>query len=126
MFAHHFIPVTAPKDEPNGNAVNLGPLPEWNLADLYSAPDGADLKADFAAAEKRATAFESHRGKVADMDSAAFGAAITEYESLSELTGKIGSYAQLYQSGDVSNPERGRFYQDTIERLTVLGGQLLF
>ncbi|MBY0509124.1 MAG: M3 family oligoendopeptidase [Rhodospirillaceae bacterium] len=101
-------------------------MPEWNLSDLYSAPDGADLKADFAAAEKRVAAFEAHRGKVAAMDSAAFGAAIAEYEALSELTGKIGSYAQLYQSGDVSNPERGRFYQDTVERLTVMGGQLLF
>ncbi len=115
------------KDEPTGgDAVNLGPMPEWNLSDLYSAPDGADLKADFAAAEKRVAAFETHRGKVAAMDSATFGAAIAEYEALSELTGKIGSYAQLYQSGDVSNPERGRFYQDTVENLTVLGGKLLF
>lgn len=115
------------KDEPaGGSRVNLGPMPEWNLSDLYSAPDGPDLKADFLAAEKRVAAFEAHRGKVEAMDSASFGAAIAEYEALSELTGKIGSYAQLYQSGDVSNPERGRFYQDTVDRLTVMGGQLLF
>ena len=118
--------VTIPKDDPAGGGANLGTLPEWNLRDLYSAPDGADLKADFAAAEKRATAFEAHRGKVAALDSAAFGAAIAEYETISEILGKIGSYSQLYQSGDVSNPERGRFYQDVVERLTVIGGQLLF
>ena len=132
MFPLHFLNVTSGisrvrKDEPaGGSAANLGPLPEWDLADLYSAPDGADLQADFVAAEKRCTAFESFRGKIADLDSAAFGAAIAEYEAVSEIMGKIGSYAQLYQSGDVSSPERGRFYQDTVERLTVLGGQLLF
>jgi len=114
------------KDEPAGGAANLGPLPEWNLADLYSAPDGLDFKADFSAAEQRIAVFEGHRGKVAGLDSAAFGAAIAEYEAISELTGKIASFAQLYQSGDVSSPERGRFYQDTVERLTVLGGKLLF
>ncbi len=125
MISNRFFNVTR-KDEPAGGAANFGPLPEWNLADLYSAPDGADFKADFVAAEKRATVFESYRGKVADLDAAAFGAAIVEYEALSELTGKIASFAQLHQSGDVSSPERGRFYQDTIERMTVLGGQLLF
>ena len=122
-----YFPIVTRKDEPaGGGAASLGPLPEWNLGDLYSAPDGADFKADFLAAEKRVAAFESHRGKVAHMDSAAFGAALSEYEALSEVLGKIASYAQLYQSGDVSSPERGRFYQDTVERLTVMNGQLLF
>jgi len=125
MIPTYFSSVTR-KDEPTGGAADLGPLPEWNLGDLYSAPDGPDFKADFAAAEQRAKVFEGYRGKVADMDGAAFGAAIVEYEALNEVTGKLASYAQLYQSGDVSSPERGRFYQDTVERLTVLGGQLLF
>jgi oligoendopeptidase F len=114
------------KEVSTGGAADLGPLPQWNLSDLYSAPDGADFKADFVAAEKRSGAFESYRGKVASLDGAAFGAAIQEYEALSELTGKIASFAQLYQSGDISSPERGHFYQDTVERLTVLGGQMLF
>ena len=124
----HSFQIVTNKDEPaaGANAVNLGPMPEWNLTDLYSAPDGADLKAEFAAVKKRSTAFERHRGKIAAMDSKTFGAAIAEYEAISEITNKIGSFAQLHQSGDVSDPERGRFYQDSIERLTVLGGQLLF
>ncbi len=116
----------APKDAPSGNADDLGPLPEWNLADLYSGPDGADLAADFMAVEKAIAEFEADRGKVADLTPAAFGAAIKRYEWISEILGKIGSYAQLHQSGDVSDPVRGRFYQDTVEKLTDLGGRLLF
>jgi hypothetical protein len=96
------------------------------LGDLYSAPNGDDLLRDFATGEARTVDFEKHRGKIAGMDGAAFGAAIAEYEAISEILGKIASYAQLYQSGDVSSPERGRFYQDTVERLTVLNGKLLF
>ena len=118
--------VMAPKDAPGGEGGDLGPLPEWNLADLYSGPSGADLAADFVAVETAIAAFETHRGKVADLSPAAFGAAIKRYEWISEILGKIGSYAQLHQSGDVSDPERGRFYQDTVERLTDLGARLLF
>jgi oligoendopeptidase F len=115
------------KDDPGGAAMSdLGALPEWNLADLYSGPDGPDLAADFAAAEVASGAFEGYRGKVAALSSEAFGAAIAEYERLSEILGKIGSYAQLYQSGDVSDPKRGRFYQDVVERLTALNGRVLF
>lgn len=113
--------MTPPKDD-----IDLGLLPEWDLTDLYSAPDGADLKAEFAAAETRIAAFEAHRGKVAQLDGETFGRAIAEYEAISEIMGKIGSYAQLHQAGDQSDAERGRFYQDTIERLTTLSGKLLF
>ena len=118
----------ARKDDPVSGAgtVDLGPLPEWNLRDLYSAPDGADLSADFAAVEQRVAKFEIHRGKIAALDSSAFGRAVAEFEAIGEILGKIGSYAQLYQSGDVSSPERGRFYQNTVERLTTLSGKLLF
>jgi oligoendopeptidase F len=118
-------PAFPPKDDAAGS-MDLGLLPEWDLRDLYSAPDGADLKAEFAAVETRIAAFEPLRGKVADLDSEAFGRAIAAYEVISEIMGKIGSYAQLYQAGDQSDAERGRFYQDTGERLTTLSGKLLF
>ena len=115
-----------PKDDASAIPANLGELPEWNLADLYSAPDGADLGRDFETVERRIAAFESHRGKVSALNGADFGKAIAEYEAINETLNKIGSYAQLYQSGDVSDPKRGRFYQDTTEKLTGLSGRLLF
>ncbi len=109
-----------------GKGPDLGALPEWNLADLYSAPDGADLKADLATLETRIAAFEGHRGRVAGLDGAAFGQAIADYEALGEIMGKVASYAQLYQSVDVADPKRGKFYQDTSDALTALGGRTLF
>ncbi|MGE3333246.1 MAG: M3 family oligoendopeptidase [Rhodospirillaceae bacterium] len=115
------------KDEPaSGAAVNLGELPAWKLSDLYAGPEDPAIAADFAQLDKRIGDFEKHRGKVADLSSPAFAAAIAEYEAISEITGRIGSFAQLYQTEDVSDPARGRFYQDISERLTNLGGRLLF
>jgi oligoendopeptidase F len=116
------------KDEPGGGttAVDLGDMPEWNLGDLYDGPDSKALARDFDDLDTRIAAFEIHRGKVADLTGAEFGNAIAAYESIDELLGKLASYAQLYQSVDLGNPARGRFYQDTIERLTELSGRLLF
>ncbi|TAK97901.1 MAG: oligoendopeptidase F, partial [Rhodospirillaceae bacterium] len=116
------------KDDPAGGltAVDLSDLPEWNLGDLYSGPDSAAFVADFASAETAVAALECHRGKVAALDGAAFGNAIAAYEKVSELLGKIGSYAQLFLQENMDDPVRGRFYQDTVERLTDLGGRLLF
>ncbi|MDX2221921.1 MAG: M3 family oligoendopeptidase [Rhodospirillaceae bacterium] len=114
------------KDEPAAGAANLGVLPEWNLADLYSGPAGDDLKADLARATALTQAFAARRGTINSLDGAAFGAAIADYEVISELLGRIESYAQLYQSVDVSDDARGRFFQDTVERTTDLSGQLLF
>lgn len=115
------------KDDPaSGAAINLGDLPAWKLADLYDGPESPAIAADFAELDRRIGAFEANRGKVAGLSSPAFGAAIAEYEAISEITGKIGSYAQLYQTEDVSDPARGRFYQNISERLTELGGRMLF
>jgi oligoendopeptidase F len=116
------------KDEPAGGAaaVDLGEMPEWNLSDLYESPDAKALSQDFDSLESRITKFEAHRGKVAELTAAEFGVAVADYESIDELLGKVASYAQLYQSVDVADPARGRFYQDTVERLTALSGRLLF
>ncbi len=67
-----------PKDDPTGDASIYCALPGWDLRDLYDQPDGAAMDADFAALDRRIAAFEIHRGKIADIDSATFGKAIAE------------------------------------------------
>ncbi len=49
----------------------LGNLPEWNLADLYAAPDAAAFKADMQKGEAEAKAFaEKYKGKLAKLSGA--------------------------------------------------------
>jgi len=105
----------------------LGDLPSWDLSDLYPGPDSAELKRDLEASADRAKAFAAaYKDKLDDLDGAPLGAAIAEYEAIEETLGRIGSYAQLLYSGDMSDPKIGRFYQGAQERLTEISAHTLF
>ena len=108
------------------NAV-LGDLPTWNLTDLYSSPAGTDLETDIHRASQEADAFaKDYEGKVAGLDGKTLGAAVARFEALSDLMGRIGSYAQLYYAQDQADPQRGQFSQNMSEKLADIGSKLLF
>lgn len=102
-------------------------LPEWNLSDLYAAPDSADFKRDMLAAAELASAFSTaYKGKLTGLDGAALAKAIADYEILSDLIGRVGSYAQLYYVGDTTDSERSKFYGDVTSKITDISSGLLF
>lgn len=106
---------------------NLGILPEWDLSDLYPAPDSPELENDLMAAETAAGAFNrTYAGKLAELDGDTFAAAIAEYERIGEVMYRAASYAQLLYAGDQTDPERGRFYQGIQERVTLISSHTLF
>lgn len=106
---------------------NLGPMPEWDLSDLYDSPDSPRLEADLKAADEAAGAFRRrYRDKLAGISGDGLGEAIAEFERLCERIYKVLSYAQLNYAADVSDPERGRFSQGMQERATAITTQTLF
>ncbi|MEO3431072.1 M3 family oligoendopeptidase [Pelagibius sp. CAU 1746] len=106
---------------------NLGELPAWNLADLYSGLDSPALQSDLEDAAARSTAFQSRfAGRLAGLDGAALGAAIADYEAIQETLGRVMSFAQLVYSGDMSDPKIGRFFQSMQERCTAISTDLVF
>ena len=105
----------------------LGALQEWDLGDLYDGPDSSRISSDFNGLETDAGVFaERYKGNLRDLDGDRLGAAIAEYELIDESLSRIASFAQLVYAGDQSDPEVGRFHQDTIERLTAITSVLLF
>ena len=105
----------------------LGNLPEWNLADLYAAPDTAAFKADLQKGEAETKIFaEKYKGKLAGLSGAELADAVKAYEAISDLLGRVGSYAQLYYVGDTTDAARGKFYGDVNAKLTDISTQLLF
>ncbi|MSO88396.1 MAG: M3 family oligoendopeptidase [Rhodospirillaceae bacterium] len=101
--------------------------PRWNLSDLYSSPDSAALESDLAAAAKEAEAFQiRYQGKLAAMPGAALGKAVAEYERLEERLGRIGSFAELTHAGCMDDPEIGRFFQTTQEKINAISTRTLF
>ncbi len=108
-------------------AANLGSLPEWNLADLYASPEDAKFAADMKAGEAKVQAFAAaYKGNLAGLSGDALAAAVADYEVISDLLGRVGSYAQLYYVGDTTDAARAKFYGDVNARLTDISTQLLF
>src|SRR5437764_5194507 len=111
---------------------DLGPLPEWNLEDLYPSIDSELYSADLARAEAECKAFaEEYRGKleeIARSDDAgtALAVAVRRYEAIEDLLGRIMSYAGLLYSGDTSDPLRAKFYGDAQDKITTASTDLLF
>ncbi len=102
-------------------------LPEWDLSDLYSAPDSPQLAQDLVRVMTEAKAFHgAWQGRLPQASGDALAAAIAEFERMSEILGRIGSYAGLWYAGDQADSERGRFFQDTSEKITAIATELLF
>ena len=102
-------------------------LPTWNLADLYAGPGAPEVERDLKDAATKAAAFRRrYEGKLAALDGAGFLEAILAYEVISEILGRVGSFAQLLYSGDMSNVEFGRFQQNITERSTEISLETLF
>ena len=105
----------------------LGTLPEWDLSDLYPAPDSPALADDIATSAASAKAFRArHEGKLAGHDGAALAAALRDYEAIQDRLGRIVSYAQLVHARAMSDDAVGRFYQTTSERVNDITADLLF
>jgi oligoendopeptidase F len=130
-------PVPAPSmhasvQSPAADPRDLGPLPEWNLADLYASMDAPAYAADLKRAAEEAAAFQSaYKGRLADLAagpdaSAALADAVERFEALDDLLGRIMSYASLTYVGDTADPKRAKFYGDAQERVTAISSDLLF
>src|SRR5215204_671592 len=105
----------------------LGPLPEWDLADLYPGRDSPELQRDLAALAADAAAFRARwQGRLAESSGAELGAAVAAYERLQEVAGRVMSYAELVRAGNVADPEIGRFFQTMHERVNAISTELIF
>jgi oligoendopeptidase F len=105
----------------------LGKLPEWDLADLYPGPASPELARDLAVLATDATAFRArYEGRLTDLSGSELGAAVARYERLQEVAGRVMSYAELLRSGNVADPEIGRFFQTMHEKINAISTETLF
>jgi oligoendopeptidase F len=120
---------TAPAPSPldAGSPGDGGPLPSWDLSDLYASPEDPALAADLDRAEADGKAFAArHAGKLATLSGEALAEAIASYERIEEVLGRAMSYGQLVFAGNAQDPANGRFYQTLQERVTAISSHLLF
>src|SRR5262245_48730977 len=109
--------------------IDLGPMPVWDLGDLYPSAASKAVQDDLARAAAEAQRIkQDYQGKLAALagDGAALAAAIAAYESLSDAIGKLGAYAGLLYAADTSDPEKAKFYGDIQDKLTAISTDLIF
>jgi len=105
----------------------LGALPEWDLDDLYPAPDAPELARDLdAARDIVATLVEEAEGRMAEMDGDALAAALGRYEDLQRLLGRVMSYAGLRHYQDTTDPTRAKFLGDMQNAVTEITAPTVF
>ncbi len=105
----------------------LGPLPEWDLGDLYPGRDSPELTRDLETLAAGATAFrDRYQGRVTALSGAELAAAVTEYERLQDIAGRVMSYAELMRAGNVADSDTASFAQTMHERINAISTELLF
>lgn len=101
--------------------------PSWSLNDLYKGKDDPELKNDLDKLKNGAEKFQKdYTGKLKGISPEKFALALSEYESISELDGKISSYARLLSCENLSNEENARFAQRIREISAECGTKILF
>jgi oligoendopeptidase F len=106
---------------------DLGPLPEWDLSDLYAAPEAPEVTRDLEWLAAECTAFAAdYEGRLAELDAAGLLACLRRDEAIQNRAGRIMSYAGLRHFQNTLDPRRAKFYGDMQGRITEITTPLVF
>ena len=96
---------------------SLGDLPEWDLSDLYASEDAPELERDLAWLEKACADFAAdYEGKLDTLDAAGLLQCIHRDEKISNIAGRIMSYAGLRYHQLTTDGGRTKFLSDCQEK----------
>lgn len=99
----------------------------WDLSDLYKNADDPQFELDKTFLREQAELFEStYRGKIADLDAKELVQILTQYETISDTLGKMGSFAYLQWSTNTENADFGKLMQSVNEFSSELSQKLVF
>ena len=105
----------------------LGPLPEWDLSDLYKSPDDPAISRDLGWLKTQCSAFaKKFEGKLNAIDSDGMLDAITQLEKIQTVSGRIMSYAGLRYYQQTAQALRSKFMSDMQDQITEYTAALVF
>ena len=121
------LPLPHPVFDAKLSAGGLGNLPDWDLSDLYPAPDAPEFSHDMGWLEKACADFAAaYEGKLATLDAAGLLACVHAYEQIDVVAGRIMSYAGLRYYQNTMDSERAKFMADAQDRITAFTTPLVF
>jgi oligoendopeptidase F len=121
------MPLPSPVFDANAAAGSFGKLPDWDLTDLYPAPDAPEFARDMAWLEKACTDFAaSYEGKLAALDAPGMLACIVANEQIDIIAGRLMSYAGLRYYQNTMDSDRAKFMADAQDKVTTFTTPLVF
>jgi oligoendopeptidase F len=123
------MPIRLPQPvfDANTNAGEFGDLPEWDLTDLYAAPEAEELTRDMAWLETACADFaRDFEGKLASLDADGMQDCIRRYERIEGIAGRIMSYAGLRYYQNTVDANRAKFMSDCQDKITTFTTPLVF
>ncbi|MEO3415267.1 M3 family oligoendopeptidase [Roseovarius sp. CAU 1744] len=106
---------------------DLGELPEWDLSDLYASADAPELQRDLEWLEKACADFAAdYEGKLDTLDAAGLLDCIHRDEKISNIAGRIMSFAGLRYHQLTTDGGRTKFLSDCQEKITNFTTPLVF
>ena len=105
----------------------FGDLPEWDLGDLYAAPDAPELTRDLDWLRGECSDFaRDYEGKLSVIDAAGFLKTIQRYETIQSIAGRVMSFAGLRYYQNTVDSERAKFLSDMQGEITDMTAALVF
>lgn len=106
---------------------SFGDLPEWDLNDLYTAPDAPEVTRDLAwLAQAGADFAAKYQGKLAGLSALQMLACVQSYEAIDIIAGRLGSYAGLLYYQNTMDSDRAKFMADVQDQITNSTTPLVF
>lgn len=104
-------------------------LPRWDLSDLYQGPDDPRIDCDLDDLDRRAGEFQKrYEGRLTkgEVSASELLEAFQEYESMSRLGARVGSYSSLLYSTNTTDPVRGALLQKVREKSSRTSTKMIF
>jgi oligoendopeptidase F len=121
------LPLSRPAFDANASAGGLGKLPDWDLSDLYTAPNAPEITRDMSWLETACADFAArYEGKLATLDAAALLECVLAYELIDVTAGRLMSFAGLRYYQNTMDSDRAKFMADMQDRITTFTTPLVF
>ncbi|KFI33922.1 oligoendopeptidase F [Haematobacter missouriensis] len=121
------LPLPRPVFDTASGAAAFGDLPEWDLTDLYAAPDTPKLREDMDWLEAECADFAaSYQGRLADLDAGGLLDVVRRYERIDTVAGRLMSYAGLRYYQNTMDSARAKFLSDCQDKITTFTTPLVF
>ena len=116
-----------PVFDANATVGEFGDLPEWDLSDLYTAPDAPEFKRDMDWLEKACADFAADfEGKLAGLSADEMLDCVLRYEKIDMIAGRIMSFIGLRYYQNTTDAERAKAMSDAQDRITAYTTPLVF